>query len=262
MLSDDYEFQILKEEKKRSEIIERLPLRDEDDAADVLVGIDRILIRYREMRDDDLDNWQTANHRKKAVRQLEDLASHLEDSLSSLEGLSPLARAALVPNVFDDSSVLGILLGSMDITKSSVWPAYEKRIRSLVGDVETSRQLLIQLRFPNRNDETGEAGQPMKPMVSAETLSCGLRQNAAMASAAATQLSERPLKRGKPPSLSDLFITERLRAVWERYTGRRAAPSMGEEEDGRFLRFARTCARLVESEYGGHGALRDLRTPG
>ena len=259
MDNGDYEFQILTEEKMRQEIAALLPLTDEDDAGDVLVEIDQILIDYSAIRDAKLDRWQTRGSRDQASKELEELASCLESSLSRLERLSPLARAALAPDLFDESSVLAILMRSMEILRPSVWNAYEKRFRSLVGDVETSRELLIRLRFPNRYPDAGRTGGPMEPMITAEQLSAGLHQHAAMAQAMASHLSELPLKRGRHPSLSDLFVTERLRDVWERYTKRRAAVSKGGEEDGRFLNFARACAKIVDPTYRGRGALDDLK---
>ena len=259
MGNGDYEFRILTEEKKRHEIVAVLPLTDEDDIGDVLVEIDRILIDYSAIRDAKLDRWQTRGSRDQASKELEELASCLESSLGRLERLSPLARAALAPDLFDESSVLAILMRSMDILRPSVRGAYEKRFRSLVGDVETSRDLLIRLRLPNRNPEEGRTGQPMQPMIEAETLSAGLRQHTAMARAMADHLKKLSPKGGRHPSLANLFVTERLRDVWERYTKLPAAVSKGEEEDGRFLRFTHACAKNVNPGYRGRSAFDDLK---
>ena len=255
----DYEFQILTEEKKRKDIVAVLPLTNEDDAGDVLIEIDQILIDYSAIRAAGVDKWQTRASRAQASRELEELASCLESSLASLEGLSPLAHVALIPDVFDESSALAILLRTMDIVRPSVWKAYEKRVRPLVGDVETSRQLLLQLRFPNRNPEEGITGEPMQPMIDAATLSAGLRQHTAMARAMANHLKKLPPKGGNHPSLADLLVTERLRDVWERYTKLPAAVSKGEEEDGRFLRFTHACAKNVNPGYRGRSAFDDLK---
>jgi hypothetical protein len=276
------DYRVLTNAADRAALLEALPGDSEacssvEAQVRVLGEIDAILDLHQRALSAGLDDWQTAKARKKAAEELTEFADHLNEALDALDNLGPLARTALDTDVFDPQSVLGEVVATSEQAgldgggRKGAMRIYLDHYRALVSMLDSTRpmlQLLAAERGSAKPEDwaargfDGQQDGPFVPPVN--QLPCrALRRYVALARVKAQDLREAPSKRGRHSSAVDRVVTYCLMRIWREYTGE--GPSVDyrpykehQAEGGAFLEFARRCVRIVDRDYDGQGALREI----
>ena len=237
------------------EIHQGFPIADEAKFEETSLDIVQCLEAYSDLRAAGVDAWRKKRNRESAVDELEDLRFKLEEALRALDNLSPQPAAAFY-GLFHGSNPLGRFVGQLD----NPWGgAFRLKLRPLIGEVDQSR-VLLQVVLPS--NENGIVEHRVVPLLPPETLNKDLKQRARLAELQAKRIREMAPVEGHHLVMSDLAVIMRLAEIWRRYTGCEVSITRSDKTTersgagGPFLRWARVCAKVVNPDFNGEGALK------